>query len=184
MLVAAMFLVTLGAGCQSTNAPSMSPPNSPSATAPAMPTPSTPESLKMDLERVFAQTRALANDPTPDRYLAAVDLTGSDKETVDEIKDGWANREQMLRTVMPDMTGPNAKFIEIKEEGDWAAYYYLVKISNELAILKSQRFHKVNGQWKVGTGALTRQPISAFTTFNVEVLKQEIETSRVMSVKP
>lgn len=183
LLIVGTALMIVGAGCQQTHSVAQSP----SSTATPMTSSSTPptaSSLKTDLEQIFRDTRALAKDPTPDRYLAAVYLEGSDKESVQEIKDGWANREQMLRTVMPDMTGENAKFIELKEEADWVGYYYLVKISDELAILKLQRFHKVAGQWKVSTGALTREPISAFTNFNPETLKQEIATSRIMSVKP
>ncbi len=179
--LALLLLVFMGAGCSSSSSSTM-PPAAPAMNNAMQNNPQ--ESLQSQLERVYADTRALTNDPTPDRYLAAIDLTGADPENAAEIRDGWQNREQMLKIVVPDLKGSDVKFIQLVEEGDWAGYYYVLKVNDQMSLLKLQRFHKVNGMWKMATGALVRQPGTAFTNFDAEKMKQEIQASNIMQVKP
>lgn len=180
LLLVLTLMCFVGAGCSSSTAPAS--PQAPNSAMNSNNSQNKP--LKETLEDVYAQTRALMEDATPDRYLAALDLTGADTETVSDIRGGWANRKENMPVTAPDLTGPQTKFIQLVTEGDWAGYYFITDTGSDPSFVMVQRFHKTGDLWKVGTKGIIPQPRSAFTQFNAEALKELIKQSAVMGVMP
>ena len=175
----------VGAGCQKPT-PRPAPMPTPEVTTTTQNVSNEEETVAMmrtQLEATYTATRELAKDATPDRYLAAIDTTGGSTEMLNEIRQTWAQREQILKTAMPPLVSEQSKFIDVQREGDWVMYYHIVDMG-DVALLRGQRFHKTPAGWKMGMAGIVPLPRERFTDFRIETLLQDIRDSRVMNIVP
>ncbi len=183
LIFALAFTIFIGAGCQKTTRRTAPMPSQQAAiaTQDTLNEEEVQAAMRSQLEATYTATRALANDPTPDRYLAAVDTTGGDPQMLNEIRETWSQREQILKTAMPPLVGEQSKFIDIQQEGDWVMYYHIVDMG-DVALLRGQRFRKTQTGWKMGMAGIVPLPKERFVNFRIEDLLQDIRDSRVMNI--
>lgn len=133
-----------------------------------------------DLLGVYDAARVFLNEPTPERYLSAIDLSGTDANAAAAITKNWSNRKEPLGMEVADLflpdvdlKDPKVKFVAFTTEGDWSAYYFLAEDPRTSDVFfGAQRFHKTNGTWKVAMRSYLPLANGYYDPFNRDVIKR------------
>lgn len=109
--------------------------------------------LRQQLEELEAKARASVQEVTPDTFLSFVEQSDTNPESLARFRSRWIEPEAknaLQNFVLPDLS--QQKFLEVKQEGDWAGYYYLSDLDQaDRLTINVMRFHNVSNTWKVTT---------------------------------
>lgn len=113
--------------------------------------------IREELESAYKKFRAGIDEPTAATALNMLDHTGLPESAGAMFSSMWESPEKKiwLKTELyPDLS--TVKFVGIREQGDWAGYYFLTTITigvngeeSKQISLTVMRFHKVEGNWKI-----------------------------------
>lgn len=138
-----------GCGKPSTSAPTSMNPSIPAGQVAGNATPSVDP--RTQFEGIYKTVRASLDDPTPDTFLTLVEVPDASPEKIAKLRETWSdaeNKNALKNFVFGDLA--TQEFIQVKQEGDWAGYYYLSDLEEAGRLnVNLLRFHKVNGDWKI-----------------------------------
>ncbi len=140
--------------------------------------------LKTDLETSYQRVRASLQKDTPDEYLTTIAIKDKEKEHKN-IHELWKNpqvRKTLNEFVFMDLK--QTTYLETRQEGDFAGYYYRFnEPDGKYITISLVRFHKVNGVWKPmtssGTATIPRETDEAK---NKEAIQEELKTSSSLTL--
>lgn len=149
-------------------------------------TPSLVMFTREQMTTLYNQARASIDEATPDTYFTLVEETTKDEAKIAMFKSRWSDTE--TKTVLKNFLFSDLsthQYIDIKQDGDWAAYYYLTTEDgpNQLNI-NVTRFHMVNGKWMIRpeSGVVTTET-PPNEEEKMKVVKEEIETNSSLTIK-
>ncbi len=155
-------------------------------------TSSTPTSLSATLTRermqeLYTKARESVDQAAPDAYFNFVEEITKDRSKIDEFRARWSESEtkRALKTfALPDLA--TGKYIDFKQEGDWAGYYYLSELEDTSRItIEVVRFHRVDGRWMVyPSGGSYSAEAPATEAERVVAIKEAMEESDALRLKP
>ncbi len=133
-----------------TTAPQMQPTSSASSTNTSLPTLPNADLTRERMQELYAKARASVDEAVPDTYFTFVEEI-TNGEQVAEFRNRWSESEtkRALKTfALPDVA--KGKYLDFKQEGDWAGYYYLSELEDTSRItIELVRFHRKDGRWMV-----------------------------------
>lgn len=111
----------------------------------------TPQDLRASLETAYLAARASVDEPTPDTFLILVEVPNASPAQEQKLRDTWSDSQSktaLKSFVFTDLAA--TEFVQIRQEGDWAGYYYLTDLEDAGHLNVSlMRFHKVGDTWRV-----------------------------------
>lgn len=135
---------------------------------------------------LYTNARASVDESTPETYFTLVEEITHDPAKIEQFRTHWpeAETKQALKTfALPDLT--KGTFLEFKQEGDWAGYYYLSDLEDtERVTISLVRLHQKDGRWMVyprgGSSSVEAPPTEAERAM---LIKETMEESDALRLK-
>lgn len=178
-------LLLTGCGKVSTSPPVIPSVSSSSSLPSIMPNTST--FTRENMQELYTKARASVDEATPDTYFTLVEEITNDPAKIETFRSRWSEAEtkRALKTfALPDLA--NGIFLEFKQEGDWAGYYYLSELEDASRItIDLVRFHRKDDRWMVyPRGGSSSVEAPATEAERAVTIKEAMADSDVLRLKP